>query len=66
MKNRTVVFQFKNDETMALAKTPMEKTSNGMKLIEQQLLLRLIFAGTVHRSQGTTLQRADIDCRIKF
>jgi hypothetical protein len=51
---------------MALTKTPMEKTSNGMKFIGRQLLLRLIFAGTVHRSQGVTLQRAVIDCRMKF
>jgi hypothetical protein len=28
--------------------------------------LRLIFAGTVHRSQGMMLQRAVIDCRMKF
>jgi hypothetical protein len=42
MKNRTVVFQFKNGETMALTKTSMEKTSNGMKFIARQLLLWLI------------------------
>jgi hypothetical protein len=61
-----MVFQFKNGETMVLAATAMEKTSNGMKFGGRQLLLRLIFAGTVHRSQGMTLQRAVIDCRMKF
>jgi hypothetical protein len=54
MKNRTLVFQFKNGETMALTKTFIEKTSNGMKFIGGQLLLRLILAGTVHRSHGLT------------
>jgi hypothetical protein len=49
MKNRIVVFQFKNSEIMALTKIPMEKTSNGMKLIGRQLLLRPIFAGTVQK-----------------
>jgi hypothetical protein len=65
-ENRTVVFQFKNGETIALAKTPMEKISNGMKFGGRQLLLRLILAWTVHKPQGITLQRAVIDCRMKF
>jgi ATP-dependent exoDNAse (exonuclease V) alpha subunit len=66
MKNRTVVFQFKNGETMALTKTRMGKTPNKMKFMGRQLLLRPIFAGTVYKSQGMTLQRAVIDCRMKF
>jgi ATP-dependent exoDNAse (exonuclease V) alpha subunit len=37
-----------------------------MKGVRWQLSLRLLFAGTVHRSQGMTLQRAVIDCRTKF
>jgi hypothetical protein len=55
-KNRIVVFQFKNGETMALTKIPMEKTANRMKVTGRQLLLRLILAGTVHKSQGMTFQ----------
>jgi hypothetical protein len=65
-ENPTVVFQFKNGEIMALTKTPIENTSNGMKFIGRQVLLRLILTGTVHRSQETTLQRAVIDCRVTF
>jgi hypothetical protein len=65
-KNRIVVFQFKNGETMALTKTSMEKTSNGMKFMGCQLFLLLILAGTVLRSQGMTLQRPVIDCHMKF
>jgi ATP-dependent exoDNAse (exonuclease V) alpha subunit len=66
IKNRALVFQFEDGETRALTIIPMEKTSNGMKFIRCQLPLRLIFAGTVHRSQGMTLQRAVIDYRTKF
>jgi hypothetical protein len=51
IKNRTV-----DGEIRALTRIPMEKTSNGMKFIRCQLPLRLIFLGTVHRSQGMTLQ----------
>jgi ATP-dependent exoDNAse (exonuclease V) alpha subunit len=65
-KNQTVIFQFKNGKTMALTKILMEKTTNGMKFIGHQLLLRPIFIGTVHKSQGMTLQRAIIDCHMKF
>jgi hypothetical protein len=61
MKNRTVVFQFKNGETMALTKTFIEKTSNAVKFIGCQLPSRLILAGTVLRSQ-----QAGIDYHTKF
>jgi hypothetical protein len=44
MENRTVVFQFKNSEIMALTKTPMGKMSHGMKFVGRQLLLLLILA----------------------
>jgi hypothetical protein len=66
MINRAVVFQFKNGETMALTKTPMEKVSNGMKFMGYQLFLPLIFAGTGHGSQEMTLRRAVIDLCMKF
>jgi hypothetical protein len=47
-------------------KTHMEKTLNDMKFIRRQWLLLLIFAGTVHGSQGITLQRAVTHCHMKF
>jgi hypothetical protein len=49
-ENRTVVFQFKNGEPMALTKSPVEQTAHGMKFVRHHLLLWLIFTGTVHRS----------------
>jgi ATP-dependent exoDNAse (exonuclease V) alpha subunit len=66
MKNQTVVIQFDNGEIRALTRISMEKTSDGMKFVRWQLPLRPLFAGTVHPSQGMTLQRAVIDCRNKF
>jgi hypothetical protein len=37
-----------------------------MKFVRWQLPLRLLFAGTVPRSQGMTLQQSVIDCCTKF
>jgi hypothetical protein len=55
MRNRTIVVEFDNHETRTLTRIAMEKTSNGMKFIRWQIPLRLVFAGTAHRSQGMTL-----------
>jgi hypothetical protein len=44
----------------------MEKVTNGMRFKRWQLPLRLMFAGTVHRSQGMTLGRVVVDCRSNF
>jgi hypothetical protein len=44
----------------------MGKVSNGMKFAGWQVPLRLIFAGTVHRSQDMTLHKAVIDLRTEF
>jgi hypothetical protein len=66
MRNRTVVVQLDDNETRALTRIPMEKTSNGMQFVRWQFPLRRVFAGTVHRSQGMTLDRAVIDRRTTF
>jgi hypothetical protein len=66
MKNQTVVFQFDDNDTRTLTRIPMEKKSNGMIFVRWQLPIRLMFAGTVHKSQGMTLNKAVIDCRTKF
>jgi hypothetical protein len=65
IRNRTVVLEFDDGEKV-LTRIPMEKNSNGMTFVRWQLPLRSVFAGTVHRSQGMTLDRAVIDCRTKF
>jgi hypothetical protein len=44
----------------------MEKLSNGMKFARWQVPIRLIYAGTVHRSEGMNLDRAVIDLRSHF
>jgi hypothetical protein len=58
-----MVFQFHGKQTQTLTRILMEKPSNGMKVIRWQLPLRLLFAGTLHRSQRMMPQRAVIDCR---
>jgi ATP-dependent exoDNAse (exonuclease V) alpha subunit len=65
MKNRTVV-QFNDDETRVLTRIPMEKISIRIRFVRCQLPSRLVFVGTVHRSQGMTLEPAVIHCRTKF
>jgi hypothetical protein len=66
MRNRTAVPQFDDDETQVLTRIPMGKQSNGMKFVRWQLSLRLLFAGTVNKSQGMAFQRVVIDSRTKF
>jgi hypothetical protein len=63
---RIVVIQFENGEQLTLSRIPIEKMSNGIKFERWQIPLRLIYAGTVHRSQGMTLYRAVIDLRRSF
>jgi hypothetical protein len=53
-------------EELTLPRIPMKKVSHGMKFARWQVPLRLIFAGTVHRSQGMTLHKAVIDLRTEF
>jgi hypothetical protein len=60
-----VVVQFKNGETMELAKIPMEEIFKCYEAHQTSITFAALFAGTVHRSQGMTLQGAIIDCRRK-
>jgi hypothetical protein len=64
--NRTVVVCLDDGREITLARMPMEKVTNGMKFKRWQLPLRLMFAGTVHRSQGMTLSRVVLDLRAEF
>jgi hypothetical protein len=45
---------------------PIEKIWNAAKFVPWQLPLGMVFARTVHWSQGMSLQWAVIDCRPKF
>jgi hypothetical protein len=42
---------------------PIEKVTNEMTFERWKLTVRLVFAGTIHRSQGMTLSRAVVDFR---
>jgi hypothetical protein len=66
LRNRTVVIGLDNGEERTLTRMPMEKVTNGMRFKRWQIPLRLMYAGTVHRSQGMTLARTVVDCRSNF
>jgi ATP-dependent exoDNAse (exonuclease V) alpha subunit len=63
---RNVVVRFDDGHRHTLPRIPMDKSSNGMKFSRWQVPLKLVFAGTVHRSQGMTLGRSVVDCRTQF
>jgi hypothetical protein len=63
---QTVVVQFDDGVIITLPRMALNKQSNGIVFKRYQVPLRLIFAGTVHRAQGMTLNRVVIDCRSKF
>jgi hypothetical protein len=64
--HRAVVVKFDDGVERTLTRIPMEKVTNGMKFQRWQIPLKLVFAGTVHRAQGTTLSRSVVDCRSNF
>jgi hypothetical protein len=45
---------------------PLEKSTNGVKLRRWQMPFQLLFAGTVYRAQGMSLERVVGDYRTKF
>jgi ATP-dependent exoDNAse (exonuclease V) alpha subunit len=55
---RVVWVTFDNGQDVTLPRIPMQKVSNGIKFRTSQVPLGLIYAVTVHRSQGMTLNRA--------
>jgi hypothetical protein len=65
-RNRVIVLALDDGTNLILTKIPMEKAANGMKFMRCQFPLKIVFAGTVHQSQGMTLDRVGIDCRSKF
>jgi hypothetical protein len=63
LRNRALVISLEDGNQRTLTRIPLEKVSNGMRFKWWQVPLRLIFPGTVHRSQGMTLDGAVVDCR---
>jgi hypothetical protein len=66
MRGMTVVARLDNGQEITFPRIPMEKDSNGLKFVRWQIPLRLVFAGTVHRSQEMTLGRAVVDLRTHY
>jgi hypothetical protein len=65
VRNRTLVVCSDGRE-ITLTRMPMGKVTNGMKFKRWQIPVRLIFAGTVHRSRGMTLSVVVLDVRVDF
>jgi hypothetical protein len=66
LNKRVAVVKLDTKEELTLSRIPMEKISNGIKFTRWQVPIRLIYAGTVHRSQRMTLGRAVIDLMTNF
>jgi ATP-dependent exoDNAse (exonuclease V) alpha subunit len=64
---RNLVVQFDSTgDLVNFGRMPLEKSKNGVKFRRWQMPFRLLFAGTVHRAQGMTLQRVVVDYQTKF
>jgi hypothetical protein len=66
LNERVVVMKLDTKEELTLFRIPIEKVSNGIKFARWQIPIQLIYADTVHSSQGMTLDRAVIDLRTNF
>jgi hypothetical protein len=66
LRNRTAVLRFDDGHERTLRRMCLHKTSCGISFNRWQIPIRLVFAGTVHRSHGMTLGRVVIDCRSRF
>jgi hypothetical protein len=66
MHGSAVQVEFDDGQAATFGRIPMEKRVHGVKFLRWQVPLKLVFSGTVHRSQGMTLARAVVDCRSKF
>jgi hypothetical protein len=64
--DRLILTRLDNQQELPLPRMPMEKVASGIKFSRMQVPIKLIYAGTVHRSQGMTLHRAVIDLRKDF
>jgi hypothetical protein len=66
MGHLTLVVSFGPEDEYTFGPIRMEKQLNGAEFVRWQVPFRLMYAGTVHRSQGMTLDRAVMDCRTQF
>ncbi len=67
--NRTpnsVIIEFEDKSTKTLPRINFEGETNGIKFIRHQVPLRPLYSGTIHKSQGMTLDRVVVDLRSDF
>jgi hypothetical protein len=66
MGHLTFVVLFGPEAEYTFGPIRIDKKLNGVEFVRSQVPFRLMYAGTVHRSQGMTLDRAVMDCRTQF
>ena len=62
----SVIVQFEDGSSYTIPRIRFSGQSNGIHFTRLQIPLRPIYAGTVHKSQGMTLERGVIDLRSNF
>lgn len=61
-----VVVEFEDKTTATIPRINFQGETDGIIFTRHQIPLKPIFAGTIHKSQGLTLDRVVVDMRSKF
>ena len=62
----TVIVQFEDKSTATIPRINFPGETNGIVFTRHQIPLKPIFAGTIHKSQGLTLNNVVVDMRSRF
>ena len=62
----SVFIKLDNNQTYTIPRIKFKTQTNGIHFTRTQIPLKPLFAGTVHKSQGMTLDRGVIDLRSSF
>ena len=62
----TVTVLFENGKEYTIPRMIFSTRTNGIKFVRSQIPLKPMYAGTVHKSQGMTLNKVVIDIRSPF
>ena len=63
---QTVLVKFEDGHERVIPRIAFKTQTNGIKFTRTQIPFRTLYAGTIHKSQGLTLNRVVIDMRSKF
>jgi len=63
---QTVTVRFEDSHERVIPRIAFNTETNGIKFTRTQIPFKPLYAGTIHKSQGLTLNRVVIDMRSKF